>query len=111
MNAENQNMTGLEIMPTISPKAAKDIQRCAFGGKQTLSGETCDRGILPISVLPCTMVNQIAAKAGEEEYGKLSFRTASHVRSRRDKAQRFSWSPKNYLRIMASLHAYDMVLK
>jgi hypothetical protein len=50
MNAENQNMTELEIMPTISPEVAKDIQRCAFGGEQALSGETCDSGILPMSV-------------------------------------------------------------
>jgi hypothetical protein len=53
-------------MPTISPKAAKDVQRCAFGGEQALSGETCDRGILPISVQPRTMVDQIAAEADEE---------------------------------------------
>jgi hypothetical protein len=111
MNAENQNMTGLEIMPTISPEVAKDVQRCAFGGEQALSGETCDRGILPISVQPRTMVDQIAAEADEEEYGELSFRTASDVRSKRDKSQRFRRSPKNYLGIMASLQAYDMVLE
>ena len=79
MNAENQNMTGLEIMPTILPEVAKDIQRCAFGGEQALSAETCNRGILPISVQPRTMVDQIAAKADEEEYGELSFRTSSDV--------------------------------
>jgi hypothetical protein len=42
MNAENQHMTGLKIMPTISHEVAKDIQRCVFGGEQALSGETCD---------------------------------------------------------------------
>jgi hypothetical protein len=57
MNAENQNMTGLEIMPTISPKVAKDVQRCAFGGEQALLGETYDRSILLISVQPRTMVD------------------------------------------------------
>jgi hypothetical protein len=77
MNAENQqenqHLTGLKIMLTISPEVAKDIQRCAFaGGEQALSGETCDQGILPISVQPRTMVNQIAAEADKEEYGKNS---------------------------------------
>jgi hypothetical protein len=66
---------------------------------------------LTMSVQPRTMVNQIAAEADEEENGELSFRTASDVRSRRDKAQRFRQSPKTYLGIMASLQAYDMVLE
>jgi hypothetical protein len=57
------------------------------------------------------MVHQIAAEADEEEYGEFSFRTASDVRSRRGKAQRFRRSPKNHLGIMASLQAYDMVLE
>jgi hypothetical protein len=111
MNSGNHQMTGLEVMPTISPEVAKDIQRCAFGGEQALSGETCDRGLLPIAVQPRTMSDQIAAEADEEEYGELSFRTASDVRSRRDKAQRFRRAPKNYLGIMASLQAYDMILE
>jgi hypothetical protein len=111
MNSGNQQMTGLEVMPTITPEVAKDIQRCAFGGEQALSGETCDRGLLPIAVQPRTMVDQIAAEADEEEYGELSFRTTSDVKTRRDKAQRFRRSPKNYLGVMASLQAYDMVLE
>jgi hypothetical protein len=93
------------------PRGRKGHPKVCFGGEQALSGETCDRGILPMSVQPRTMVDQIAAEADKEEYGELSFRTASDVRSRRDKAQRFRRSPKNYLGIMTSLKAYDMVLE
>jgi hypothetical protein len=105
MNAENQHMTGLEIMPTISPEVAKDIQRFAFGDEQARSGERCDRGILPISVEPRTMADHIRAEANKEEHGELSFRMSSNVRSRRDKAQHFRRSPQNYLGIMSSLQA------
>jgi hypothetical protein len=94
-----------DVFPYIPYQVAKDIKRCHFGGDQALTAETCDRGLLPIATQPRSMGDRMIADADEEEYEEVSFKTATDVRSKRQRQRKYQKAPGEYHGLVACLRA------
>jgi hypothetical protein len=109
-NPDADDVTTDIIEPFITLHLAKDIRQCSFEHDGTLTYDNCDRGIVPLAVLPRTAQEQSAILEDEEVYDEVNIRTEEVVRARSQRAQPKK-APRDLAGLVTALRAYLRVVE
>jgi hypothetical protein len=109
-NPDADDVTADIIEPFITLHLAKDIRHCSFEHNGTLTYDNCDRGMVPLAVLPRTAEEQSVILEDEEVYDEVNIRTEEVVRARSQRSQPKK-APRDLASLVTALRAYLKVLE
>jgi hypothetical protein len=76
------------VEPFVTQHLAKDLRNCMFDYDGTLTYENCNRGLVPLAVIPKSSEERSAILDKEELYDEINVRTEAVVRARSQRCLR-----------------------
>jgi hypothetical protein len=94
-----------DVVPIFSKEVASDIKAACFA-LVALTGETCDRGFLPIALQPRFIQDTQAEEECRDIESQRTFTMSGDIETRRSKSARYSRAPAGYAGLSNMLKAF-----